>query len=290
MMRVDGIAGEQAVKFAKRGWPVIPLHYPLGENRCSCRNLQCASTGKHPMTRNGLKNASRGDETIVTWWKQHPRANIGILTGEDSGLVVLDVDPRHDGEASLKALQAEFGPLPPTLVAKTGGNGWHFYFKHPGSKVSNKANLRSGLDIRGDGGYIVAPPSIHASLQSYSWVDPNQELAPLPNWLFQLICAPKEKLPQGKEGLNNQQGSIPEGGRNSSLLSIGGFLKSKGLDQTAIAKALEALNHQLCIPPLAPSEVQQISSSIGRYSEPEWSEPTEIAILVSKCTVSCAAI
>lgn len=246
MMRVDGVPGEQAVSFAHRGWPVIPLHYPLGENRCSCSNPQCTSTAKHPMTRNGLKNASRGDETIASWWREHPRANIGILTGEDSGLVVLDVDPRHDGEASLKALEAEFGPLPQTLKAKTGGNGWHFYFKHPGSKIPNKANLRSGLDIRGDGGYIVAPPSIHASLQTYSWVDPHQEPATLPDWLLKLICARKVKPSPISDRQDATQGSIPEGGRNSSLLSIGGFLKSKGLDQAAIAKATNPNTSNLC--------------------------------------------
>ncbi len=121
------------------------------------------------MTKNGLKNASNGSATVMKWWRDSPRANVGILTGQESGLVVLDVDPRHDGDKSLAMLQEEFGALPKTLTVRTGGNGWHYYFKHPGEKVPNKTNIRPGLDIRGDGGYIVAPPSTHATLQPYTW-------------------------------------------------------------------------------------------------------------------------
>jgi len=94
---------------------------------------------------------------------------VAIVTGRLSGLVVLDVDPRHGGDASLAAFEARHGPLPATVESRTGGGGRHFYFRHPGGRCPNRVGLEPGLDLRGDGGCIVAPPSIHPSGREYAW-------------------------------------------------------------------------------------------------------------------------
>ncbi|MFK7824762.1 MAG: DUF3987 domain-containing protein [Oligoflexales bacterium] len=251
---------------------MLPLHYPLANGQCSCGKSDCQSPAKHPMTKNGLKNASAGPKEILAWWTKYPQANIGILTGQESGLVVLDIDPRHRGEESLNALEEKYGRLPETLKVRTGGDGWHYYFLHPGSKVPNRANLRNGVDIRGDGGYVVAPPSIHASFSSYDWVESETTIAPIPAWLLELI---QKKQGKAKE-LEHHSPSFHEGRRNSSLFSLAGFLKSKGLMGTSISTALEAINKSLCEPPLEECELAQITKSISRYEEKEWSTPTEL--------------
>lgn len=263
---------EWASKFAGKGWPVLPLHYPVTDGQCSCRKPSCSSIAKHPMTPNGLKNATLGAATVLNWWRESPAANIGILTGSESGLVVIDIDPRHGGNQSLKELEAEFGELPETLKVKTGGDGWHYYFRHPGGKIPNKTNLKPGVDVRGDGGYIVAPPSVHASQATYSWVSEDTNIADLPAWLLSLILGnpnPKKLAIPSKE-------TFAEGGRNASLMSIGGFLKSKGFGSGSITSTLGAINQNLCQPPLSEAEVQQISNSIGRYQEKNWKEPCSL--------------
>src|SRR5262249_15398402 len=105
-------------------------------------------------------------------WTQWPEANIGIATGAISGLVVLDVDPRHGGDESLEQWKTRYGhDFLTTVTSCTGGGGWHLFYTHPGQsmQIKNKVGLAPGLDIRGDGGYIVAPPSLHASGQRYAW-------------------------------------------------------------------------------------------------------------------------
>lgn len=159
-----------ALKYGERGWPVFPIHTPLDDGTCSCNRVDCSSIGKHPQTLNGFKDATTDETQIRKWWTWWPNANIGIATGEPSGLVVLDVDPRHGGSKSYAELEQEHGPLPKTLVSLTGGGGKHIFFEHPGRRIKSASNvLGPGLDIRADGGYIVAPPSRHASGKIYRW-------------------------------------------------------------------------------------------------------------------------
>jgi hypothetical protein len=162
---------QAALAYAKRGWRVIPVYSPNGSG-CSCKEINCESPGKHPRNAHGLKEATIDEEQIKRWWQRWPDANVGIATGAASGLVVLDVDPRHGGDKTLEALQEKYGGLPDTVIARTGGGGWHFFFKHPGFyvKCDNRGELLgAGIDIKGAGGYIVAPPSLHASGRRYEW-------------------------------------------------------------------------------------------------------------------------
>lgn len=172
---------DYALEYAARGWRVIPLHTPDGDGNCSCHTDCGKSNSKHPRTMNGLKDATTDEETIRRWWDMWPDANIGIRTGAESNIAVLDVDPRNGGNKSLAAMELENGRLPETLTSNTGGDGRHFLFTRPEAKLNKEAG--AGLDIKGDGGYIVAPPSLHASGKRYEWAN-GAEIAPMPEWLL----------------------------------------------------------------------------------------------------------
>ncbi len=148
-----------ALDYAGRGWCVIPL-YDVSTGRCSCRDgANCTTPGKHPRLKDWRKTASNDQATIRDWWAAWPRANVGVLTGARSGLVVLDVDPRHGGDDDLAALLAKHGPLPETPTVVTGGGGAHYYFAHPGGTVEGY-DLSDGLELKADGQFVVAPPSL----------------------------------------------------------------------------------------------------------------------------------
>jgi len=161
------------------GFRVIPLWIPLKTGGCSCpAGKKCSSIGKHPMIPKWRENAS-SDPTTIVRWSREARAgmNIGILGGpihSDLEIVILDVDPKNGGDASLTHLREQVGELPPTLQVLTGGGGRHFYYlvnKGLSQVIKNKAGIDGfpGLDLRSDGGYVVAPPSIHASGERYVW-------------------------------------------------------------------------------------------------------------------------
>jgi putative DNA primase/helicase len=197
---------------------------------------------------------------------------VGLRTGAGSNLVVLDIDVKSDGEASLTALEAEYGRLPVTVTVRTGGGGRHFFFAHPGEELRNSAGkLGPGLDIRGDGGYVVAPPSRHASGRCYAWDNDTApgEIVPaeLPEWLLSLLRVPAR--PQRARAAMTQVvepgESIKEGQRNAMLASIAGRLRRQGKEEAEIYLALLEVNKAQVTPPLAEGEVAAIATSISRY-------------------------
>ena len=155
---------EAALAYAARGWPVFPIT-PRGKEP-----LIPAEQGGH-----GWQDATTDLAQVLNWWGQWPAANIGIATGERSGLVVLDVDLDKGGYRAFRALLADLGrPTLLSLIQGTGGGGFHILYRWPGHRVGNSARrLRErygpGLDLRGDGGYIVAAPSMHRSGKRYEW-------------------------------------------------------------------------------------------------------------------------
>jgi putative DNA primase/helicase len=183
-----------ALACAAQGWPVIPLH-SVENGRCSCeRGEACSHPGKHPRTLHGVKDATTGRKQIKAWLEKRPKDNFGIATGLSSGIFVLDIDGKV-GKASLKELQAEHGRLPRTVTVKTG-KGRHLYFRCDGARVRNSAGLLGkGIDVRGDGGYVVSAGSVHSSGAVYRYVDGRAlgeiEVASAPQWLIDLISAPK---------------------------------------------------------------------------------------------------
>lgn len=183
--------------YAQRRWPVIPLHSVRKNGsglRCSCRETDCSSPAKHPRTPHGLKDATIDSEMIAQSWRDWPSANVGIRTGSapvGAGILVLDIDPRHAGDQSLTALIRQFGELPATIEAVTGGGGRHIVLAHPGGVIRNRTGVRPGIDVRGDNGYIVVAPSSHISGHRYCW-RPGQsprdiEPATAPRWLIEIV-------------------------------------------------------------------------------------------------------
>jgi putative DNA primase/helicase len=253
-----------AQSYVGRGWPVLTLHNPVRLAVCSCGNAGCRSVGKHPRTRNGLKDATTDSSQINDWLTRWPASNIGIRTGRESGIVVLDVDPRHAGPTSLYRLELENGKLPETVEATSGGGGSHLFFRHAGERVKNRAAIAPGLDIRADGGYIVAVPSKHESGGLYEWrIAPDAlPLAPLPDWLLRL--ANRGGARRAADTVRTKR-RIEEGQRNVTLTSIAGSLRHSGLDETAIVAALLAYNKTSCKPPLTDAEVRSIARSVTRY-------------------------
>lgn len=235
----DETRGEElraaALAYAARGWRIIPLHTPRPADggTCSCGRADCPSIGKHPRTRSGLKDATAREAVLQVWWQKWPDANVGIATGARSGLVVLDVDARHDGMDALSTLLRRHGELPNTLTAATGGGGFHLVFQHPGEGIviRNAAGLDGlpGLDLRGDGGYIVAPPSLHKSGERYGWHDVDTPVAPLVDWLKDLLWTPRE-------GVEHRNGSAQLAGVVHDHSGTGGDDGHYWLDK-ALAKA-----------------------------------------------------
>ena len=163
---------QAALDYLHRGWSVIPVRE---------RDKRPAVAWK------AYQEKCVTEKTLQEWFRRSPDYNVGIVTGALSGLVVLDVDPRHGGDKSLQALERKHGRLPKTIESITGGGGRHVYFSHPGRVTRNRTNIKPGIDLRGDGGCIVAPPSVHPSGKRYRWKKghaPGEvELAPLPDWL-----------------------------------------------------------------------------------------------------------
>ena len=159
---------EYVKHYRTQGLTPIPLH-SLVSGACTCPDGdQCTSAGKHPHTKR--QDAIGATEQHWTrWLKSWPDMNIGILSGGDTGIFVVDVDPRHGGDESLKILEATYGSLPVTLTATTGGGGIHYLFQIPeGLDIRNSAGgLAPGLDIRGEGGLIVVEPS--TTQGAYTW-------------------------------------------------------------------------------------------------------------------------
>jgi len=162
----------EALAYAALGWRVFPLE----------------PRGKKPLIREWQIKATTDAEVIREWWAKWPDANIGIATGLETGWFVLDVDG-ETGSESLLALESEIGPLPETREARTGSGGRHLLFKMPDRDIRNKQSFRPGLDIRGNGGYIVVAPSIHPNGKVYSWPYAFEDpIAEAPEAFLDVIC------------------------------------------------------------------------------------------------------
>lgn len=166
-----------ALALARDDFAVLPVYEPGEDGQCSCGG-RCGSPAKHPRTRNGLNAASADLDQVHDWWTRWPRANIGIRTGEDAGVFVLDIDPPHGGDESLAQLTQRNGELPATLEQRTGSGGRHLFFRHPGGAIKNSVGkLGAGLDIRGDGGYVLVAPSRNTT-GAYTLQTPSGRLVP----------------------------------------------------------------------------------------------------------------
>lgn len=175
---------QAAINYVEKGWYVFPLYSVLKDGTCSCGRISCTDIGKHPKTQRGLKDASRDLTILDKWFNQGSKpSNIAILTGQKSGITVIDIDIGDGkfGAESWSEIVSEHGE-PVTLASQTGSGGMHLIFKY-NAAVKTAANyLGKGIDTRNDGGYIVAPPSIHLSGKEYKWIN-EEPLADLPGYL-----------------------------------------------------------------------------------------------------------
>lgn len=222
-----------ALEYAAFGLPVVPLHGIRSSGQCTCGRPDCPSPGKHPRTKNGLKDATTRVAQIRKWWGSGswPNASIAGVGGE---FLCLDVDAKSGGQESLELLVADNAPLPDTAVALTGEydgqRGSHYWFRVPeGRHIASKVGLRKGLDIRCARGYAVLPPSPHASGVNYEWWTTFEEISEAPEWLLNLTpeavhgestWAPNPKFRQARDVRDFLAGTneIPPGEQREFLV------------------------------------------------------------------------
>jgi putative DNA primase/helicase len=184
-----------------------------------------------------------------------------IRTGPKSGLLVLDIDARHNGEKSLSALEDKLGPLPEGPRVKTGG-GQHRYFSYPGVGVKSRAGIGGvpGCDVRAKKGYVVAPPSLHRSGLRYSWQsEVNGKLPALPKAWIKYLVGHNTTVPIAEN--RRDSGKLCEGFRNDRLTRLAGALRRQRANEKTILAALVEFNENQCNPPLTEAEVGKIAAS-----------------------------
>ena len=234
----------------------------------------CKSNGKKPLTPRGFKDASSDTGVITTWWSNYPDANIGLCTGKDANLIVVDVDVKNraGGIESLQVLEAEFETLD-TLVVTTPSGGLHYYFSYPQAveRIKCMTGFRKGIDIRADGGYVVAPGSSIDS-KPYEFVDIDKEIAQLPLWLLDLLTN-KETNNSSFDVVETVQG-VNKGSRNVSLFKLSCRLRGQDVDyEDAKEQVLSANNN--CNPPLRKAEALKCLNNAYNSYQPNNTELTE---------------
>lgn len=240
---------QAALRYAGRGLPVFP----------------CERRGKRPRTANGLLDASTDAGQIERWWRANGNANVAVVTGPASGLLVIDVDG-DDGAEALRGLEREHGPLPRTTSVVTPRGGAHYYLRYPTGRgeIRNSAGLLGpGLDVRGAGGYVLMPPSQGANGRRYE-PDERAPLAEPPGWLLQRLSGPQNgsRRTPASEWVAIARDGLTEGQRNQGLTRLVGHLLAKDVDARLVLELAQLVN-QRCRPPLAPSDVERIVESIA---------------------------
>jgi putative DNA primase/helicase len=256
---------ETAIQLVELGLAVCPA-YGIQNGRCTCqRGPECQRPGKHPIGKawqeSGLTDP---DEVEKAFRESH---NISVLTGARyGGLCVLDVD----GDAGRASLAELVGKEPlVTLSVVTGSGGAHYYFRAPAGVVipNSTSKLGKGLDIRGEGGQVIAPPSLHISGQRYRWLESmaagEVEIALLPSWLVERLTSEAPKPSTFATGADETW--IIEGGRNNALFKWGSSLRRKGAGYEEILAFMVAMNQSRCRPPLDLAEVEKTARSVVKY-------------------------
>ena len=238
---------EWALHYAEMGLAVFPL---------VCRD-------KVPAVVGGCKVATTERTTIERWWDKNPQYNIGIATGnKSSGLVVIDLDVDKnkgiDGYDVLRDWQNKHGKLPETWQSITGRGGYHYFYKDA-IVHSNRVGLYEGVDIRGEGGYIVAPPSVHPNGNIYEWEQGPEEyeIAQVDNIVNDFLKGEKQRRDSEHKTNFKVPELIPEGKRVDTIVRLIASLRTKGLDDDAIKEAVRVENEKRCNPPLKEKELEK---------------------------------
>ena len=247
---------QAALRLAEKGMALFP----------------CWPNKKNPICKRGLKDATTDTAIITAWWESHPAANIAVATGSKSGVFVFDIDMKHgkDGERELRAFEQKHGKLPPTVESITPSRGRHLWFRMPEQAIPNSTDkIAPGLDIRGDGGYVLVPPS-HVvedyGAGSYAWsVDSASEFADAPQWIIDLAC-PAEPVSQldmrrPTEHWKRIAKGVPAGARNMSAASLCGYLLRKGIEPETTLNLMLGWD-LLCTPPQGPEAIVATVESV----------------------------
>jgi len=254
-----------------------PLTHALAYSRLEWHAFPLAPRSKAPagsLVPRGHLEATREAARLTHWFDGHPELGIGVAMAP-SGLVLVDVDPRHGGDETLHELESRHGELPATPEAVTGGGGAHYMFTRPADMAPHDyIALWPGIDVKA-AGYAVVAPSIHPDTgRPYLWAlgkEPGRiPVAPLPDWIRAAMAAHRN----GRAPAGPIADRILEGGRNAALASIAGSMRRRGVSVAAIEAALIAENAERCDPPLPEAEVEAIARSVGRYApEPQRAAP-----------------
>jgi hypothetical protein len=258
---------DAALFYARAGWPVFPLAGKISYE------------GMH-----GHRDATIDREQITAWWNEHPKANIGLATGRDTGIIVVDMDVPK-GYFGLKELQQRYGKLPPTRTVHTAGGSLHYYFQYPQDDTTYSSTVgladQIGVDIRADGGYVVLPPSHLYGRLTYSWALYDTPIAPLPDWLQALLPTKGEHQeyphdlrfasPSGEKWLDEAVSRAAEGNRDAVGFWLACQLRDDGLTQEQATRII--LRYANRIPqehsPYTSQEaVKSIRSAYSRLSRP----------------------
>lgn len=241
---------EYALGYLMDRKPIFPVCFATGKGRC-LQHGACKNAGKTPLVAwKRFQTELPTEEEVIRWWGGKTPANIGLATGELSGIVILDTD---SGDAWKEALRRGVPNTPSVRTGKPGG--CHFHFRHPGVDVTNFAGRLPGVDFRGDGGYAILPPSQHESLIRYRWIEGTQSLehAEVPEWLMELL--------KGSTGLQGQESQdhvpldleqilrgIPEGQRDEMIWRYACKLRGDDVPQD-YAEIMVRQAARVCRPP-----------------------------------------
>jgi hypothetical protein len=234
-----------ALRCRERGWSVIPIE----------------PGGKKPLIPWAAYQTQRATvRQIRRWWTQWPDANVGIVCGEISGLAVADFDARHKSDVN-----AFLKDNPTARVVRTGSGGWHLYYQHPGRRVPNQVSREGGYDVRGDGGFVVAPPSRHANGRRYEWTEQGK-IGPYPADLTQLSVNGKQRDGHAERWLEKTLGGVSHGLRNDACARLAGYYLSKQMPLEVIREQLLLWNERND-PPLEQTEVERTLRSVTQTQE-----------------------
>ena len=277
--------GKAACDYCELGWSVLPL----------------VPGGKQPIDGSGANESCDDWETVCWFWLENPDCNVGIATGEASnGLLVIDVDQNEDagkyGEEVLFEWEKANGKLPETVCATSGSGGHHYYFRTT-SKVKCASNRTLAIDRRGDGGYVVAPPSVHPDGGRYEWdLDPQDyDVAFADNKVIELMafCDGGDASSKTGDGRFVFPDVVHDGeGREQNLVSLAFSLRSQGMDYDAILSTLSQVNDERVVPPKPPKDIRRIAKSVCRKPaglSPEYAAAKERAELRAQQQAELAA-
>ena len=253
----DNILLDNALKYATEyGWAVFPV----------------SPSTKKPLTPHGCKDAKKDRGAICAWWRRYPDASIGIATGAMSNLIVIDEDIDEDkglnGYQEVTQWEHINGNLPETVRAITGRGGAHLYYRYTGKDIKNRAGILEGVDVRGEGGYVIVPPSYHPNGTQYQWEEDPEEiqLAEVDDTVKKFLQLDGHsssistfKLPQ----------VIPSGQRNATLYKLACSLQARGLEDETILETVLKENNTKCDVPLSDDEVNTIVQSALTYKKGE---------------------